>query len=152
MIDPASKSNDLSQALHWALEASHDPAIAAADWMARDLDPGCRTAVDLLTHPTVSVSLLRKAKGVYKTMRIVGETAADRQMGARLYLAAVAAALVRHDERISRQSDAALIRNLRRMIDDGAVPGALREVAVAAHAKISAGPLGGPLDVLNEPD
>jgi hypothetical protein len=119
----------LSDALRWALHSAADPSMASADWLAMDIDPSCRSAVALLTDARVSLSQLRKAKSVYKTMRLVGETPADRRLGARLYAAAIAAALVRHGRRISRQSDAALRRAFHSVMDDEAVPEALRKMA-----------------------
>ncbi|MHC4142981.1 MAG: hypothetical protein ACYSUF_14335, partial [Planctomycetota bacterium] len=79
----------LSDALRSAVEAAVDPAMAAADWLARDIDPNQHSAVDLLTDPEVSLETLKKAKDVYKTMRILGETAADRRLAARLYAASI---------------------------------------------------------------
>ena len=118
----------LSDALRWALDSSADPSMASADWLAMDIDHSRPSAVALLTDPGVSLSQLRKAKSVYKTMRVVGETAADRRLGARLYAAAIAAALIRHGRRISRQSDAALRRAFKSVMDDESVPEALREM------------------------
>jgi hypothetical protein len=119
----------LSDAMRWALDSAADPSMASADWLAMDIDPSQRSAVSLLTDARVSLSQLRKAKSVYKTMRLVGETAADRRVGARLYAAAIAAALVRHGRRISRQSDATLRRAFREVMDDESVPQTLREMA-----------------------
>jgi hypothetical protein len=122
----------LSDALRSAVEASIDPAMAAADWLARDIDPGRTSAVDLLTDPNISLEMLKKAKDVYKTMRILGETAADRRLAARLYAASIGAALAHHRQRISRQSDAALQRGLRSLHEDAEVPDPLRQLAGTA--------------------
>ncbi len=46
--------NQLSDALRSAVEASTDPALAAADWLARDIDPRCKSEIDLLTDQDVS--------------------------------------------------------------------------------------------------
>ena len=119
----------LSDALRWALEAEADPAMASADWLAMDIDASQPSAVALLTDPSVSLSQLREAKAVYKTMRIVGETSADRRLGARLYAASIAAGLVRHGQRISRQSEAALQRAFRGLMNDEAMPATLRDIA-----------------------
>ena len=75
---------------------------------------------------------LKKAKDVYKTMRILGETAADRRLAARLYAASIGAALVRHDQRISRQSDSALKRGLQSLHEDAEVPDPLLQLAGTA--------------------
>ncbi len=121
--------NQLSDALRSAVEASTDPALAAADWLARDIDPRRTSAIDLLTDQDVSLENLVKAKDVYKTMRILGETTADRRLAARLYAASIAAALVRFDRRISRQSDSALRRGLQSLDSDREVPKPLQHLA-----------------------
>jgi hypothetical protein len=111
------------------VEATVDPAMAAADWLARDIDPDRSSAVDLLTDSGASLETLRKAKDVYKTMRILGETPADRRLAARLYAASIGAALVVHGMRISRQSDSALKRGLLKLQDDAEAPDPLRKLA-----------------------
>jgi len=119
----------LGDALRWALDTSVDPAQASADWLARDIDGSQDTAQDLLTNPEVTLQQLRKAKSAFKTMRIVGETSADRRLGARLYAAAIAAGLVRHGRRISAQSDPALERAFKGLLDDGEMSEELRSLA-----------------------
>jgi hypothetical protein len=119
----------LDEALRWALGAATDPALASADWLANDIDSSYDTAIALLTDPDVPLAVLVKAKHAFKTMRVVGETARDRRLAARLYLATIAAALGRHGRRISRQSDAALLRGLNRLMEDHATPAPLRHLA-----------------------
>ena len=126
----------LNEALRSALEANANPAMAAADWLARDVDPTHTSAVSLLTDPDVSLANLNSAKSAYKTMRIVGETSADRQVGAHLYAATIAAALVHHRRRISRQSNNALRRGLQSLVADGRIPESLRELAARALTRI----------------
>ena len=127
----------LSDALRWAVEASADPAMAAADWLARDIDPSHPTAVRLLTEPDVGLDNLTRAKDAYKTMRLLGETSADRGLAARLYAASIAAGLVHHGRRISRQSDSALHRGLRSLQDDDRMPEPLRRLAGSALERLS---------------
>ena len=122
----------LGDALRSAVESTVDPAMAAADWLARDIDPDQPSAVDLLTDSSASLETLRKAKDVYKTMRILGETPADRRLAARLYAASIGAALVVHGTRISRQSDSALKRGLLKLQDDAEAPDPLRKLAGTA--------------------
>src|SRR5690606_8125911 len=110
----------------------HDPVTTTADWLARDIDPNQPTAEALLANPAVTLAQLRQAKNVFKTLRILGETAADRRIGVRLYVASIAAALVRFNTRISTQSDAALERGFRDLQEDHRMPGRLRELATAA--------------------
>jgi hypothetical protein len=120
--------------LRWALDSLQSPAMAAADWLARDIDPNANTATDLLTNPTVTLEQIRQAKSAYKTMRIVGEKSADRRIGARMYVAAIAAGLVRFGKRVSAQSDSALKRGLKDLLDDRKMPEALRQLAGTALA------------------
>jgi len=121
----------LSDVLRSAREVSADPAMAAADWLAHDIDPQRSSAVKLLTDADVSLENLRKAKDVYKTMRILGESSTDRRVAARLYAAAIGAGLVHHGKRISRQSDAALTRALEALRADMDMPQPLRRLAEA---------------------
>ncbi len=123
---------NLGEALRWAVEAAADPATAAADWLARDIDPDRPTAIALLTDPLASLGNIRRAKDVYKTMRLLGETPEDRRLAARLYAASIAAGLAYHGSRISRQSDSALRRGLHSLRDDVEVPEPLRHLASAA--------------------
>jgi hypothetical protein len=101
---------------------------------------------------------LRKAKSAFKTMRILGETVADRRLGARLYLAAIASALVHHQQRISRQSDAALMRALDRLAIDRAVDARLQQLAgtaicsLASWPRTASLPPADPNDVEEEPE
>jgi len=128
--------DQLSEVLRSAVEASIDPAMAAADWLARDIDAAHPSAVALLTDPGVPVEHLRKAKDVFKTMRILGEHSADRRLAARLYAAAIAAALIHHDQRISRQSDTALARGLQGLLEATELPEPLRMLAGAALCRL----------------
>jgi len=121
--------SQLSDVIRWALEVEDAPAMAAANWLARDINPDCPSAVALVTGASVPVQQLEQAKHVFKTMRMLGETKADRRLGGQLYLAAIAAALVHHGTRISRQSDRALQRALAKMVDDTTAPQELRTLA-----------------------
>ncbi len=134
MRNPARQQ--LSDALRWALDSSSDPAMASADWLAADIDPQGRCAIDLVTDPHVPLEVLERAKSAFKTMRIVGETIADRRLGARLYLASIASALVHHNRRISSQSNEAITRSLRTMVDDAEALSSLRALAGQALCTI----------------
>ena len=118
----------LSEALRWAVSGAMDPDMSAADWLAADIDEQRPSAVALLTDPSTPLKHLEQAKDAYKTLRIVGETSAERGVGARLYAASIAAALVLHGRRISSQSDAALKRAFQRLLDDDAMPARLRDL------------------------
>jgi hypothetical protein len=119
----------MGDALQWAIDALHQPAMASADWLARDIDPSHPSATSLLTNVTVTLEQIRQAKAAYKTMRIVGEKAADRRIGARMYAAAIAAGLVRFNRKISTQSDEALRRGFQGLLDDRKMPQPLRDLA-----------------------
>lgn len=129
-----SQSHSLRFALQWALESASDPATAAADWLARDICPSVVSAECLLTSRSVTLEQLLQAKDVYKTLRVLGETKADRRVGGMLYLASIAAALVVHGQRISRQNDDTLRRALNAMAGDQREPISLRRLAVEAVA------------------
>ena len=119
----------LATAMRWALDLAADPANSVADWLASDIDPDHPTAESLLTDPSVSLPELRQAKSAYTTLRIVGERSDDRRLGARLYAAAIAAGIVHHHRRISRQSDEALKRAFNGLLDDENMPEPLRNLA-----------------------
>lgn len=119
----------LGEVIRSALEASIDPAMAAADWLARDIDPNCSGAIDLVTDKNVTLEQLQQAKSVFKTMRVLGEQSADRRLAAKLYAATIAAGLIRYNCRISRQSDDALRRGLQALLDDARLPDQLRDLA-----------------------
>jgi hypothetical protein len=132
---------NISAALQWALDTSVDAATASADWLAMDIDPRHPTAEGLLTDSALGLMQIRRAKDAYKTLRIVGETAQDRRLGARLYAASIAAGLVWHDRRISRQSDAALRRAFTSLLDDSSMSRPLRDLAGKALCMLPQLPL-----------
>lgn len=108
-----------------------NPAMATADWLARDIDPNCSGAIDLITDTNVKLEQLQQAKSAFKTMRVLGELSADRRLAAKLYAATIAAGLVRFNCRISRQSDDALRRGLQTLLDDTKLPDRLRDLGGA---------------------
>lgn len=124
--------DQLGKVIRSTLEASIDPSMAAADWLARDIDPSSSSAFKFLTNPEVSLEHLQQAKAVFKTMRILGETSSDRRLAAKLYACAIAVGLVRHNCRITRQSDDALRRALQVVLDDAKLPDQLRDLAGGA--------------------
>ena len=134
-----STASQMSDAFRWAIEDAGNSAMASADWLARDIDPDVETAVDLLSKTDQTLARYRQAKDAYKTMRIVGETSADRRIAARLYAGAIAGAIVRHNKRISSQSDAALTRGLTALKHDTRMPISLRDLATSALRALEKG-------------
>ncbi len=131
----------LREALRWTLDNSSDPAFAAADWMARDIRPTAVGALELLTSSDISLDEVARAKDAFKTMCVVGDTADDRRLGAKLYALAIGAGLVRFDERVSRQSDRALRRGLQAVLDDDATMNeTARQLARAAMNHLDPAP------------
>jgi adenylate cyclase len=130
----------LQDAMQWALESAADAPLAAVDWLARDICTDYSSAAEMLTRPDVPLHHLHKAKHLFKTMRVLGETAADRRVGGQMYLAAIAAGLVVHGQRISRQSDEALSRALTEMVNSEHLAADLRALAQAAIAHLQAAP------------
>lgn len=124
------------EALDWVAEAGLDPSMAAADWLARDVAPGCQGAISLLADPATPLEVLREAKEAYKAMRVMGELPSDRRTGARLYLGAIAAALASYGARISSQSDQALSDALEGMGRDQEAPPELRELSARALRRL----------------
>ena len=130
------ENSRMGQAIRWAMDDSINPSLAAADWLAADLDPTRQTIEALCTDPEVPLKTLRAAKNIYKTMRLVGETARDRRVGAHCYVASIAAALVHHQTRISKQSDAALMRGCEQLMSQLDMPLGLRSLAESAFREL----------------
>ena len=104
-------------------------AKETAAWLERAIEALPMPQREVLVLATIEN--LRKAKDVYKTMRILGESSTDRRVAARLYAATIGAGLIHHGKRISRQSDAALTRGLKSLQDDMEMPESLRRLAEA---------------------
>ncbi len=123
-------------------EDDADPdASAAADLIARDILPDASSAAELVSSPFISLAQLRTAKSAFKMLRVVGETAAERRLGAELYAVAIGAALVFHGTRITEQSNRALRQGLRAAVNDRQLPELVRETARLALNKLpAAGP------------
>lgn len=126
---PAGAGGIAGSLLAWALADAEDPPMAWADWMAFEIDQDRPSAVALVTKRDVPIETLGNAKLAFKAMRLHGDTVPDRRLAARFYLAAIASAIVHYDQRISRQSDAAVQRNLADMRVDTTIPEALQELA-----------------------
>ena len=130
----------LRDTLAWVLHSLEDPAVAAGDWIAHEVDPVRGTAVALLTDPTVPLSRIRRARVLWAALRSEGETAAERAMGSRLAVAAAASALLFHGERVSGHDDDALREAFRSTSADGSVPEGIRTMVRMAERLLPARP------------
>jgi len=130
----------MRSALSWVVDSTQAEEWAIADLLARELDPHARSAVHLLISPDTPLALLVRAKSIFKTLRVEGETPEDRHLGSVLYASAIAAALVHHGEHISRQREASLRRALARIDDDLSLPRPLRALASTALTRLPPAP------------
>lgn len=134
-LDP----DNTAHPLEWAIETDIDPHFMIADWLVRDLLEEDTDAVTILSSNSTALDQFRTLKRAFKHLRTQGETPADRRLGARLYAATIAAAMVRHDRRITVQSD----RKLREAFDDFArdldMPESLAALVKQARSMIGQG-------------
>lgn len=139
---PTDPGDETASAMRWALHLGDDEGMASVDWLAADIDPDCGTAEALLISTDTPMSSLLAAKAAYKTLRVAGESAHERQLGARWYAAVIAAGIVHHGARISSQSDPALDRAFSALVDDETMPVSVRELVVRALFRIRSGTVG----------
>jgi hypothetical protein len=129
---------DLHAAMRWALDATSSPGRAATDWLASEIVPGSRDAANAIASTTTSIEQLVSLKVAFKAQRQGGASAAERNRAARLYAATIAAALVRHSIRITRNSDGSLLSAFVALRDDEDVEESLRELGGAAAKLVRA--------------
>ena len=126
----------LSDSLRWALALGHEPDRSPIDWLAVELDPQAIDAADAILRrdddPRRDLERLVLLKSGFKTLRIGGESVADRRLAARFYAASIAAGVVRHRCWISNQRPDRAIEAIRDLLDDDSMPSNLRELAGAA--------------------
>ncbi|MCH2162909.1 MAG: hypothetical protein MK085_13700 [Phycisphaerales bacterium] len=133
-------SDPLSESLRWALQFGNDPAVSAADWLARELAPETTSASNAIlvpaSEPTADLDRLKLLKKAFKTLRLSGETSDDRRAGARYYAAVQAAAIVRHGVRISRQRIERVQQALQEFKDDDVLPDGIRALVSEALERL----------------
>ena len=117
-------------------EMAAESPIVVANWIAQVVDPQRPSTIVMICDPATSVSVLSRAKDLYKLMRILGQSQDLRRMGRRMYAAAIAAAIVHHGVRISGQSERALARAFHFLALDDDVPRPIREVVRLASSKL----------------
>ncbi len=130
--DGAAGGDPLYSTLEWVLRSLEDPALAAADWVAQEVDASRPSAVALLVDPETPLSRLIRARTFYMALRAEGESPAERTLGGRMALAATAAALVFHGERITAHDDEALLAAFRAVEQDSAVPPPIQALIMRA--------------------
>jgi hypothetical protein len=124
--------NTLGDTLSWAFELDNSPAIAGATWLTREIVPNARDPFDAILDAATTAKQLEELKTAYKMLRTTGATMPERNLAARLYAATIAAALVRHNTLITRQSDAALTRAFDELYADETIPERIRMLATLA--------------------
>ncbi|MFO0783310.1 MAG: hypothetical protein U0636_06470 [Phycisphaerales bacterium] len=132
----AAGGDPLYLTLEWVLRSLDNPAIAASDWVAQEVDPSRPTAVALLTDPTTPLSRLVRARTFYLALRTEGSNPAERTMAGRMALAASAAALLFHGEHTSPHDDQALAEALAAAQSDAAVPSEIRSMLGLAARRL----------------
>lgn len=129
----------LYQTLDWVLRSLDNPTLAAADWVAQEVDPSRPSAVALLTDPATPLSRVERARTFYMALRADGESNAERTIGGRMAIAATAAALVYHGARITAHDDDALTAAFRAAEQDNAVPAPIRALLGQATERVMTG-------------
>ncbi|MFO0961845.1 MAG: hypothetical protein U0625_02950 [Phycisphaerales bacterium] len=130
-------ADSLHETLSWVLRSIDAPAQAAGDWIAYEVDESRASAIALLTDPTAPLSRIRRARVLYSALRAEGETAEERTIGSRLAIAAAAAALLFHGERISNHDDAALAAAFRSVVTDAGTAPEIRFMVQMAEKKLA---------------
>ena len=134
-MNNSSKTN-LRQPIEWAMETDLDPFFMLANWLVRDAIDDAEDAVSTITSSSTSLSNFRTMKRLFKHLRVEGETPADRRLGAHLYAATIAGALVHHDRLITVQSKERLGRAFSEIEAADDLPDSLAELAHTARVKL----------------
>lgn len=135
--DAAYGDRPLRDTLAWVLQSLEQPASAAGDWIAYEVDPARATTAALLCDPATPVSRLRRARILYAALRADGDTAGERTLGSRLAVACAAAAYLFHGERLTNHDDAALLASFRSTASDDGLDPKVREMVNAAERRLA---------------
>ena len=122
-------SNDTQHPIEWAMETDVDPIFMLANWLVRDAIETTEGAIQIITSSTTTLDQYRTLKRLFKQLRTQGELPADRRLGARLYAAAIAGALVHHGKSITAQSPERLREAFDDLARDGDMPDILIDLA-----------------------
>jgi len=118
--------------IEWAMDTDIDPVFTLANWLVQDALDTNSSAVEVLTSRETTVDEFRILKRLFKQLRTQGELPADRRLGARLYAASIAGALVFHDRLTTTQKSPRLLEAFRELAVDRDMPDELVELAVRA--------------------
>ncbi|MCH2144321.1 MAG: hypothetical protein MK082_04145 [Phycisphaerales bacterium] len=128
--------NKTQHPIEWAMETDVDPIFMLANWLVRDVIETAEGAVQVTTSKDTTLDQYRTLKRIFKQLRTQGELPADRRLGARLYAASIAGALVHHDRLITAQSSDRLRTAFDDFTRDGDMPDVLIELVRKAMDKI----------------
>ncbi len=129
---PDRSARGLGDTLSWAFELESAGGMGGALWLTREIvaeatDPFCA-----MLDASTTLAHLEELKNAYKLLRTTSVSSAERNLAARLYVAAIAAALVRYGVFITQQKSDALIRALGELNADESMPANMRELALGA--------------------
>ena len=96
--------NETQHPIEWAMETDVDPIFMLANWLVRDAIETAEGAVQVISSKDTTLDQYRILKRLFKQLRTQGELPADRRLGARLYAASIAGAIVNHGRLITVQS------------------------------------------------
>lgn len=140
MKDPASSS---AEPLKWVLQATSNPDATPAKmlvcWLAQEIDPTLTDLDGALVDSRTPLVLLNSLKDAFKHLRREGETGDDRSIAATYYALTIAAAIVNHRMRISRQTDEAIEDALRICWNDESCDLRLRDLCWRAFYALRLG-------------
>ena len=91
--------------IEWAMDTDIDPVFTLANWLVQDALDTNATAIQVVTSKETELDDFRILKRLFKQLRTQGELPADRRLGARLYAASIAGALVFHERLITTGGD-----------------------------------------------
>ena len=116
------ESSETQHPIEWAMETDIDPYFMLANWLVRDAIEESNGAVATLVSQKTTLDEFRTLKRIFKQLRTQGELPSDRRLGARLYAASIAGALVFHDRLITVQASPRLRGAFEELCKDPEMP------------------------------
>ena len=130
--------NETQHPIEWAMETDVDPIFMLANWLVRDAIETAEGAVQVISSKDTTLDQYRILKRLFKQLRTQGELPADRRLGARLYAATIAGAMVNHDRLITAQSPERLRDAFEDFIRDAEMPSDLADIVREAMESLGA--------------